>query len=89
MVATLENQLEFPMSKSPLGPVSLRYVREAPSNGPQKPHNVCTLCVVRFKPRTTHILGYVAQSAILMAPSPPLTTQFLWFPSREIAQTEA
>ena len=37
-----------------------QYVRGPPPKGPQKPWNLCTLATDSPKPRTDHILGYVA-----------------------------
>ena len=41
------------------------------------------------KPRIGHMLGYMAQNAILRAPTPPATPHLLWFPPLRIAQTDA
>ena len=40
------------------------------------------------EPRIGHIFGYMAQNAILRAPSPPATPHVLWFPPLIIAQTD-
>ena len=42
--------------------------RETPPKGPQKPQNLCTLAADGPKPKTDHILGYVAQNTSLSAP---------------------
>ena len=73
-------QLDFLASKSPLGPSKSMICPRNTLKCPQNLQNLCTLAVVSFKPRTGHILGYVAQNAILRAPSPRATTHFLWFP---------
>ena len=75
-MATLHMQLDFPVSKVPLGPLTPQYVREPPPKGPQKPQNLCTLAADSPKPSTDHILGYVAQNVISSAPNPPATTHF-------------
>ena len=41
------------------------------------------------KPKTDHILGYVAQNAVPSAPNPPATTHFWWFPPLKIVLTDA
>ena len=82
-MATLHMQLDFPVPKGPLGPSNPQYVREPPPKGPQKAQNLCTLAADSLKPKTAHILGYVAQNAI---PSTP--THFWWFPPLKIARTD-
>ena len=85
-MATLHTQLDFLVPKGPLTP---QYVREPPPKGPRKPQNLCTLAADGPKPKTDHILGYVAQNATSSAPSPPATTHFWWFPPLKIALTDA
>ena len=62
-MATLHMRLDFPVLKGPLGPLTPQYVHETPPKGPQKPQNLCTLAADTPKPKTDHILGYVAQNA--------------------------
>ena len=81
--------LEFPVPKGPLGPLTPQHVREPPPKTPQKPENLCTLAADSPKPKTDHILGYVAQNVIPSAPNPPGTTHFWWFPTLKIALTNA
>ena len=85
-MATLHMQLDFPIPKGPLTP---QYVRAPPPKGPQKPQNLCTLAADSPKPRRDHVLSYVAQNAILIAPNPPATTNFWWFSHLKIALTDA
>ena len=89
---TLHMQLDFPVLKGPLGPLgplTPQYVREPPPKGAQKPQNLCTVAADSPKPKTDHILGYMAQIAISSAPNPPTNTQFWWFPPLKIALTDA
>ena len=65
------------------------YVCEPPPKGPKKPQNLCTLAADGPKPKTDHILSYVAQKAISSAPNPPASTHFWWFPPLKIAPTDA
>ena len=60
-----------------------------PPKGPQNSQNLCTLAADSPKPKTDHILGYVAQNPISSAPNPPATTHFWWFPPLKIALTDA
>ena len=73
-MATLHMQLDFPVPKGPLGPLTPQYVREPPPKGPRKTQNLCTLAADNPKPKTDHILGYVAQNAISIAPNLTATT---------------
>ena len=82
-------QLDFPVLKGPLRPSnSTVCLRTAPKRPPKAP-NLCTLAADSPKPKTDHILGYVAQNAISSAPNPRATTHFWWFASRKIALTDA
>ena len=88
-MATLHMQLDFPVPKGPLGPsMSTTCPRTAPKR-PPKSQNLCTLAADRPKPKTDHILGYVAQNSILSAPNPPATTLFWLFPPLKIALIDA
>ena len=40
------------------------------------------------KPRTDHILGYVAKNDVPRAHRPPATPHFLWFPPLQIGHTD-
>ena len=84
-MATLHMQLDFPVLKGPLGPSNSTICpRTAPKRPPKAP--LCTLAADDSpKPKTDHILGYVAQNAVLSAPNPPATTHFWWFPPLKIA----
>ena len=57
--------------------------------GARKTQNLCTLAADIPKPKTDHILGYVAQNVISSTPNPPATTHFWWFPPLKIALTDA
>ena len=72
-------QLDFPMPKGPLGP----------SNSTICPHNLCTLAANNPKPKTYHVLGYVAQNVISSVPNLPASTHCWWFPPLKIALTDA
>ena len=60
-----------------------------PQKGPQMPLNLCTLADNSRKPKTNHILGYVAQNAISNKPNPPASTHLWWLPPLKIALTDA
>ena len=75
--------------KGPPGPSNSTICPRTAPKGPQKPQNLCTMAADSPKPKTDHILGYVAQNAISRAPNPPATTHFWWFPSLKIALTDA
>ena len=67
-------QLDFPVSKGPLGPSNSTICpRNAPQKGPRKPQNLCTLAADSPNPKIDHILGYVAQNAFWSVPNPPAT----------------
>ena len=85
---TLHMQLDFPVPKGPLGPSNSTICLQTAPKGPQKPKNLCTLAADSPKPKTDHILGYVAQNAISSAPNPRATTHFWWFPSLKITLTD-
>ena len=88
-MATLHGQLDFPISKSPLGPSNSII---CPGNSPKRPStapNLCRLAANSHKRRTCHISGYMAQNAIPRAPIPLATRDLLWFPHLKIAQTDA
>ena len=86
IVPKLHMRLNCPVTKSPFLPSSSticpRHGRKMTKNG----LNVRYLFQTGPKPKTGHILGYVAQNRILRAPIPPVTPNFLWFPSCRIAQ---
>ena len=89
-MATLHMQLDFPLLKGPLGPSnSTIYSAHRPQKAPRKPQNLCTLAADNPKPKTDHILGYVAQNTISSAPNPPATTHFWLFPPLKIALTDS
>ena len=71
------------------GPLTPQYVPETAPKAPQKLQILCRLAADSHKPRTGHIFGYMAENAILRAPSPPATPHFLWFPPLKIAQMDA
>ena len=83
-VSTLHVRLDFPVSTSSLPPSNSMI---CPANGPKRLPEAPN--ANGHKPRIGHILGYMAQNAILRAPSPPATPHFLWFPPLRIAQTDA
>ena len=86
-MATLHMQLDFPMPKGPLGPSNSTICpRTTPKRPPKAPEFVH---IGSPKPKTDHILGYVAQNTISSAPNPPATTHFGWFPPLKIALTDA
>ena len=88
-VEALHVRLDCPVSTSPLRPSNSMI---CPGNGtkrPQKLQILCRLAADSHKPRIGHIFGYMAQNAILRAPTPPATLHFLWFPPLRIAQTDA
>ena len=60
-----------------------------PQKAPKSPRILCTLAAYSPKPKTDHILGYMAQNAISSTPNPPATTHFWWFPPLKIALTDA
>ena len=62
--------------------------RTAPKKGPQEHHKLCTLAADSPKPKTNHIMGYVAQNAISCTPNPPATTHLQWFPPLKNALTD-
>ena len=74
-MATLHMQLDS-MPKGPLGPSNSILRPQTAPKGPQKPPNLCILAADSPKPKTNHILGYVAQNAISSAPNPPTTPSF-------------
>ena len=85
---TLHVRHDCPVIKSSFFPFSSTI---CPRNGPKMAKNGLTvryLCPTRPKPRTGHILGYVAQNQFLRAPSPPATPHFLCFPSLGISQQD-
>ena len=82
-VSTLHVRLDFTVSKSPSIP---QYVRETAQKRRQKSPKTCAMRTNTPKPSTGRILGYVAQIRIPRAPSPPVSPNFLWFPSLRIAQ---
>ena len=88
-MATLRMQLDFPVLKGPLGPSNSTICPRTAPKRPPKTQNLCTLAADSSKPKIDHILGYVAQSAILSAPNPPATTHFWWLPPLKIALTDA
>ena len=83
-VGTLHVRLDFPVSTSSLRPSNSMI---CPRNGPKRPQEAPN--ADSHKPRIGHIFGYMAQNAILRAPTPPATPHFLWFPPLRIAQTDA
>ena len=83
-MGTFHVRLDFLVSKSPLRPSNSTI---CPGNGPKKPAEAPN--ADSHKPRIGHIFGYMAQNAILRAPTPPATPHFLWFPPLRIAQTDA
>ena len=88
-MATLHMQLDFPVLTGPLGPSNFTICSaKRPPKRPQNPQYLCTLATHSPKPKTDHILGYVAQNTISSAPNPPATTHFWWFPPLKIALTD-
>ena len=87
-MATLHMLLDFPVLTGPRGPSNSTICPRTTPKRPQKPQNLCTLAADSPKPKTDHILGYVAQNAISSAPNPPATTHFWWFPPLKIALTD-
>ena len=79
-------QLGFLMSKSPVVPSNSTICL---GNAPKRPQNLRKLAANSPKPRTSRILGYVAQNAIPRALSPPTGPNFCGFHPRRIAQTDA
>ena len=80
--------LDGAVTKSPLLPSSSTM---RPRNGPKMAKyglNVRCSRQIGPKPKTGHILGYVAQNRIPGAPSPPAIPHFLWFPSLTMAQRD-
>ena len=77
-------RLDLPVSTSSLRPSNSMI---CPGNGPKRPPEAPN--ADSHKPRIGHIFGYMAQNAILRAPTPPATPHFLWFPPLKIAQTDA
>ena len=71
------------------GPSKALQLHNISAKGPQKTQTLCTLAADSPKPKTDHILGYVAQSAISSSPNPPANTHFWWFPPLKIALTDA
>ena len=94
-MATLHMQLDFLVPKGPLGPsnstICPRTAPKRPRKTPKFVHSGRRQPQTKDspKPKTTHILGYVAQNAISSAPNPPATTHFWWFPTLKIALTDA
>ena len=84
-MAALHMQLDLPVPKGPLGPSNSTICPRTAPKRPPKPQNFCTLAAHSPKPKTDHILGYVAQNAISSASNPPATTHFWWFPPLKIA----
>ena len=60
-----------------------------PRHGPKLAQSAHILCQQPPKPRIGHILGYVAQTLIPRAPSPPVNPHFLGFPTLKIARRHA
>ena len=79
-------QLDVLLPKGPPGPSNCTI---CPRTAPKKAQNLCTLAADSPKPKTDHILGYVAQNTISRAPNPPATTHLWWFPHLEISLTDA
>ena len=79
-MATLHMQLDFPVPKGPLGTSNSTTCPQTALKRPRKHQNLCTLAADSPNRKTDHILGYVAQYAISIAPNPPATTHFWWFP---------
>ena len=77
-------RLDFPVSTSSLQPSNSMI---CPESGPKRPPEAPN--ANSHKPSIGHIFGYMAQNAILRAPTPPTTPHFLWFPLIRIAQTDA
>ena len=73
IVATLNMQVNFPVPHHNMSPHN---VREPPQKGAQNSLNLCTLAADSPKPKTDHILGYVAQNALWSTSNTPTTTQF-------------
>ena len=87
---TLHMLLDFPVPmKGPLGPSDSTICPRTAHKRPPNPYKLCTLAADSPKPKTDHILGYVAQNAILSAPNPPASTHFWWFPPLKFALTYA
>ena len=83
-VGTLNVRLDFPVSTSSLPPSnSMICPGKGPKSAPKAPN------ADSHKPRIGHIFGYMAQNAILRAPTTPATPPFLWFPPLRIAQRDA
>ena len=88
IVATLHMQLDFPVPTGPLRPPnSTISPRTAPERRTKTP--IFVKAADSPKPKKNHTLGYVAQNANSMAPNPPATIHFWWFPSLKIALTDA
>ena len=66
-------ELDFTLAKSRVWPSNSK-IRP---NEPRKPQTLCTKAVFIFKPRTRHILGYMAQNVIWRSPNPSATSHFL------------
>ena len=80
----------LPCAKGPFRALYLHNMSaNCPQQTPKKPQNLCKLAADSPKPKTDHILGYVAQNPISSAPSPPATTHFWWFSTLRIAVTDA
>ena len=88
-MGTLHVRLDFLVSTSHLRPSNSTICPGNGQKGPQKPQILCRLAGDSHKPRIGHIFGYMAQNAILRAPSPPATPHVLWFPPLRIAQMDA
>ena len=88
-MATLHMQLDFPALKGPLGTSSSTICSTKARKGPKNLPNSGTLAADSAKPKIHHILGYVAQNAILSAPNPLATTHFWWSLRFKIAPTDA
>ena len=72
-MATLHTQLHFPVLKGPPGPSNSTICS---AKRPQRTQNLCTLAADSPKPKTDHILSYVAQNTISIAPNPPQPPTF-------------
>ena len=73
-MAALHMQLDFLVPKGPLGPSNSTICPRTAPKSPQNSQNLCTLAADSPKPKTDHILGYVAQNAISSTPNPPVIT---------------
>ena len=63
-MATLHMQLDFPVPKGPLGLSNSTICPQTIPKRPPKAPELCTLASNSPKPKTDHILGYVAENAI-------------------------